>query len=314
MNHASLFTGIGGFDLAAEWIGWENVFQVEWDKYCQKVLTKNFPNVTRYGDIKKFDGTKYKGLVNIISGGFPCQPFSNAGKRKGKEDDRYLWPEMLRVIREIKPSYVVGENVNGLVSMADGETLDRILSDMEGEGYQTEQFIIPACSVGAWHRRARIWIISYSNCSRNSQSELQQTDISSESSRRSKQVLLNSINSSDRAIREQKREENSIQREYKEEGLSRKSSGTSKQIPSNINNEGLQRSQEAGDSKSCREESNELSSRCYRGGEYWEIEPNVGRVANGVSNRVDRLKGLGNAIVPQVAYQIFKAIQDYETI
>ena len=314
MRHGSLFSGIGGFDLAAEWMGWENVFQVEWDSFCQKVLTKNFSNVTRYGDIKEFDGTKYRGLVDVISGGFPCQPFSNAGKRKGKEDDRYLWPQMLRVIREIKPSYVVGENVNGLVSMADGETLDRILSDMEGEGYQTEQFIIPACSVGAWHRRARIWIISYSNCSRNSQSELQQTDISSESSRRSKQVLLNSINSSDRAIREQKREENSIQREYKEEGLSRKSSGTSKQIPSNINNEGLQRSQEAGDSKSCREESNELSSRCYRGGEYWEIEPNVGRVANGVSNRVDRLKGLGNAIVPQVAYQIFKAIQDYETI
>jgi DNA (cytosine-5)-methyltransferase 1 len=161
MRHGSLFSGIGGFDLAAQWMGWENIFQVEWDSHCQKVLAKNFTNVKRYGDIKEFDGTQYRGTVDILSGGFPCQPFSHAGKRKGESDDRYLWPEYLRIIREIQPSYVVGENVAGLVSMEDGKTLDGIFSDLEGEGYETEQFIIPACSVGAWHRRDRIWIVAY---------------------------------------------------------------------------------------------------------------------------------------------------------
>jgi len=161
MKHGSLFSGIGGFDLAAQWMGWDNVFQVEIDDYCQKVLTKNFPNVKRYGDIKEFKGKR--GSVDILSGGFPCQPFSVAGKRKGESDDRYLWPEYLRIIREIQPTYVVGENVGGLTSMDDGKTLEGIFSDLEGEGYTVESFIIPACGVGAWHRRGRIWIIAYSN-------------------------------------------------------------------------------------------------------------------------------------------------------
>lgn len=267
MRHGSLFSGIGGFDLASEWMGWENIFQVEWDEYCQKVLSKNFPKVKRYEDIKKFDGTKYKGTVDIITGGFPCQPFSQAGKRKGTKDDRYLWPEMLRVIKEIKPAFVVGENVAGLLSMEDGKTLEGIFIDLENEGYEIESFIIPACSVGAWHRRDRIWVVAYTNDKRN----------------RTKVRQCNG----------------------KREGINTKIGG--KVWVSSGN--------------SCKDVPNTKEAMCKQSGNtwarwegftnrnWWEAEPNVGRVADGISSRVDRLKGLGNAIVPQVAYEIFKAIE-----
>jgi DNA-cytosine methyltransferase len=160
MNHGSLFSGIGGFDLASEWVGWNNVFQVEIDPFCQKILTKHFPNATRYRDIKEFDGTRYRGTVDIISGGFPCQPFSVAGKQRGNSDDRYLWPEMLRVIREVQPTWVVGENVSGIIKLA----LDQVLSDLENEGYACQTFLIPACGKNAPHRRERIWVVAYSGC------------------------------------------------------------------------------------------------------------------------------------------------------
>ena len=163
MTHASLFTGIGGFDLAAEWTGIENVFQVENDKFCQKVLEKNFPNVKRYLDIKDFDGTEYKNRIDIISGGFPCQPFSQAGKRKGNKDERALFPEMLRIIREVKPKWIVGENVSGILSIHDGEYFEEILTSLENEGYKVQSFIIPASAVNAPHRRDRVWIIANSN-------------------------------------------------------------------------------------------------------------------------------------------------------
>ena len=277
MRHASLFSGIGGFDLAAQWMGWTNVFQVEWDEWCQKILTKNFPNVEKYKDIKEFDGTKYRGLVDIISGGFPCQPFSHAGKRQGEADDRYLWPEMLRVIREVKPSFVVGENVAGLVSMENGKTLEGILSDLENEGYQTESFIIPACGVGAWHRRDRIWIVCYSE----------------------------SIRMENRCERQR-----GVCKKVSGCGVSGLS-GISSEDVSNSNNQGLQGRPKAGDVSRGGEKRNEQSKRCsesFRGAN-WAIEPDVGRVANGIPNRVDRLKGLGNAIVPQVAFELFKAIE-----
>lgn len=159
MTHGSLFTGIGGFDLAAERVGFENIFQVENNNFCKKVLEKNFPNVKRYNDIKEFIGTKYKGKIDVISGGFPCQPYSIAGKRRGKEDDRSLWHEMLRIIKEIRPPFILCENVTGLISME----LDEMLFDLEGEGYKTETFILPAISVNAPHIRNRVWIIAYSN-------------------------------------------------------------------------------------------------------------------------------------------------------
>ena len=155
-----LFAGIGGFSLAGHWMGWETVDFVEKEPYCQKVLAKNFPNVPIHGDIRDYKPKEY--AADIICGGFPCQPFSSAGKRKGKEDDRFLWPEMLRVIREAKPTFVVGENVAGILSMDNGAVFEEICLSLEDEGYAVQSFIIPAQAVGAPHRRDRVWIVGYS--------------------------------------------------------------------------------------------------------------------------------------------------------
>lgn len=158
-----LFEGIGGFSLAARWAGWTTPVMVEWNPYCQAVLKKNFPDATIFSDIRNFDGRPYAGQIDIITGGFPCQPFSSAGKRKGTDDDRYLWPEMLRVIREAGPEWVVGENVAGLLTMDGGRVLRGILADMEDAGYRPEIYLIPALAVGAPHRRDRVWIIAHND-------------------------------------------------------------------------------------------------------------------------------------------------------
>ncbi len=160
MTHGSLFSGIGGFDLAAEWSGYTNLFNCEWEEFPRKVLKHHFPNAEQFGDIKEFNATAYSGRLDILSGGFPCQPFSVAGKRKGSEDERHLWPQMLRVIGECKPRWVVGENVRGLVNWSDGLVLEEVYSDLEALGYSVQSFIIPACATGAPHRRDRVWIIA----------------------------------------------------------------------------------------------------------------------------------------------------------
>lgn len=163
MKHASLFSGIGGFDLAAQWMGWENVLSCEFDPFCQSVLRHHFPTTTHYGDIRELDGTPYRGKIDILTGGFPCQPFSAAGKRRGTEDNRFLWPEMLRVIREIQPTWIVAENVRGIVSIEGGLVFERVCSEMEANGYEVQPFCIPACAVGAPHRRDRMWFIAHHN-------------------------------------------------------------------------------------------------------------------------------------------------------
>lgn len=162
MKQGELFAGIGGFGLAGRWAGIESVFQVEWNPFCQKVLKKNFPNAQQFGDIREFDGRQFAGAIDIISGGFPCQPYSVAGKRLGKEDERHLWPEMLRVIREVQPRWIVGENVRGLVNWSNGLVFDEVQADMESSGYSVASFVLPAASVGANHRRDRCWIIAHS--------------------------------------------------------------------------------------------------------------------------------------------------------
>ena len=163
MTHGSLFSGIGGFDLAAEWAGWENVFHCECEPFAQKVLKHHFPKSKLYNDIKTFDATDYFGRIDIITGGFPCQPFSTAGERKGTEDERYLWKEMLRIIREVAPKYVVGENVRGLLNWSGGMVFEQVCADLEAEGYEVAPYLLPACGKNAPHRRDRIWFIAYSN-------------------------------------------------------------------------------------------------------------------------------------------------------
>lgn len=169
MTHASICTGSGVTDYIANILGWENIFQVERDKACNILLNNKFPNTHKYGDAKEFDGRPYRGTVDIISSGFPCQPFSVSGKRGGKKDNRYLWPEVYRIIEEVRPRWVVLENVAGIIQLA----LGQVISDLEASGYflPTDYSgnpiipIIPAGSVGAEHRRDRIWIIANSTSS-----------------------------------------------------------------------------------------------------------------------------------------------------
>lgn len=189
MKHASLFSGIGAPELVAYWLGWENSFHCEINPFCRQVLNYWFEKSESYEDITKTDFKKWRGEIDVLSGGFPCQPFSVAGKRKGTEDNRYLWPEFRRAIREIYPRWVIGENVAGIISMVqpgkeidmevssvehekgDKETLleqefviETICRDLECEGYTVQPIVIPACSVGAPHRRDRVWFIAHNNC------------------------------------------------------------------------------------------------------------------------------------------------------
>jgi DNA-cytosine methyltransferase len=161
MRHGSLFSGIGGFDLAAEWMGWENVFHCEWMEFPRKVLDYYFPNADSHIDICKTDFKKYANKIDILTGGFPCQPFSMAGKRKGTDDERYLWGEMLRAVQEIKPKFVIAENVFGITNIDGGMVFEQVCLDLETEGYEVQPFIIPSASKNAPHRRDRVWFVAF---------------------------------------------------------------------------------------------------------------------------------------------------------
>ena len=273
VTHASLFSGIDGFGLAAEWCGWENIFQVEIEDYPTKVLERHYPNVKRYRDIKEFDGRPYRGTIDVLSGGFPCQPYSVAGKRKGKEDDRALWPEMLRVIQEIGPTWVVGENVAGFIEMG----LEQSCLDLESEGYEVWPLVIPACAVEAPHRRDRVWIIAYNE----------------------RFAVSSQIN--ERQINRRKRTQM---------GYKRRTSGGE----SDSNGDGKHRKKhKRGNQFRCEGEEIALGRSVHEPDwqENWiEVATRLCRVDDGVPNRVHRIKALGNAIVPQVAYEIFKAIDE----
>ena len=179
MKHISLFSGIGGFDLAAEWAGWTNVASCEINPFGRKVLEYYWPNTYLHDDIKTLTGEtiKYEAQKRyghdwradgvVLSGGFPCQPYSLAGKRLGKEDERHLWPEMLRVIREIQPDWIVGENVFGLINWSDGLVFDEVQTDLEAAGYEVQAYVLPACAADAPHRRDRVWIIAHADNTRN---------------------------------------------------------------------------------------------------------------------------------------------------
>lgn len=162
LTHGSLFSGIGGFDLAVEWAGWQNLFNCDILPFTKRVLKYYWPNAIQYDDIRKTDFTIWRGRIDVLSGGFPCQPFSLAGKRKGTDDERYLWPEMLRAIREIKPRWIVGENVFGIVNWSKGLVFEQVCADLEAEGYEVQPYILPVAGVeDAPHRRDRVWFIAH---------------------------------------------------------------------------------------------------------------------------------------------------------
>jgi len=281
MNHGSLFSGIGGFDLAAEWAGFTNLFNCEWEEFPRKVLKHHFPNAEQYEDIKDFNATAYSGRLDILSGGFPCQPFSVAGKRKGSEDERHLWPEMLRVIGECQPRWVVGENVRGLCSWSNGLVFEEVCADLEAIGFSVQSFIIPACATGAPHRRDRVWIVAH-NHNGNGQKERLQT-------RRKIDVY----------------------------GIERNGNAP------DTDDEGLQGCEERRGFGGSRKKRNKQPPGriCTE----WENFPTVPPICGGDDGlpkeldgitfskwRRESIKAYGNAIVPQVAYRIFEAIQDYE--
>lgn len=312
LTHLSLFSGIGGLDLAAEMAGFQTVGQCEWADYPTKVLEKHWPNVPRWRDIRTLTGESFyekTGIrtVDVISGGFPCQPFSVAGKRKGREDDRYLWPEMLRVISELRPTWVVGENVAGIVNMA----LDQVYTDLENEGYAVRALIIPACAVDAPHRRDRCAIIGCRALEEKHNGRGWGTHSleNSDCVRFGKPGVLSQQPRRTELERDGKNVANS--------DLAGLQGRNEKELPKRPGKRTFR--------KSCAyvsdTESSELQGqrRTARGrrpefgcSSWWPAEPNVGRVAHGVPSRVDRLKCLGNAVVPQQFYPIFQAIADIE--
>jgi len=290
MKHGSLFSGIGGFDLAAEWMGWENVFHCEINPFGRKVLNYYWPDAESYEDITKTDFSKYRGTVDIISGGFPCQPFSLAGKRKGTEDDRNLWPEMLRVIREVRPRYIVGENVPGLINWSDGLVFEQVQADLENEGYEVQPVILPACSQNAPHKRERVFFVAYSN------------KCTTGPSRTSTRIIGKGSNNND---------EPKERREQTEQHI-----GCSDVLQTTADTKSIYQRNE----RKCPDRYKEQIGRCYkyRNWQNFPTQPPICSGNDGISNRLDgitfpkwrneSIKAYGNAIVPQIALQIFKAI------
>lgn len=301
MKHASFFTGIGGFDLAAEWAGWENVFQVEIDPWCRKVLKKNFPHAKRYSDIREFDGTPYRGTVDVVSGGFPCQPFSLAGKRKGTGDERHLWPEMLRVIQEVAPTWVVGENVRGIVSWSDGLVFEQVCADLEAAGYKVQSFILPASGVNAPHCRQRVWFVAHLSIEDDGRGirgpkgrQIQQSGNGAE-----QDIITDTEN-----VRRQRGWS------LRKRGARSENNSTTTSHPNGIGHERSGRAKFAKhQAANGKNETNISFDEFPR-----QTESPVCGVDDGLPHRLDRIRGLGNAIVPQVAYRIFDTINQYEKL
>jgi len=362
-----LFSGIGGFALGLDSTGFfETVKFVEMDKYCQKVLQKNFPNIPIEEDIKNVKGKEYE--ADVITGGFPCQPFSVAGKQKGTNDNRYLWPEMLRLIREIKPEFVIGENVQGLINLQNGVVLRQVQDQLESEGFEVQCFLIPASGIGAWHQRYRVWIVGHSQHNgllaaekrcrdekdyggsqkgQNETIELERTsgsrdneDVSNTDTRLSigeneevqarrdtSTTSSEDVSNTDSGLRGggrtiQQSGENKVWRFYSEEEEQARVDIWSETIGRNdilredvpnTNSEGLQG---LGLSTNMETEQGSIGSEnsVEEQQTWWQTESNVCGVPNGISyeldkNRANRIKTLGNAIVPQIAREFGLAIK-----
>ena len=352
-THASLFSGIGGAELAASWLGWPNVFHCEIQEFQRKVLEYWFPNSISYEDITKTDFKEWRGQIDVLTGGFPCQPFSVAGKRKGAEDNRYLWGEMPRAIRQIKPTWVVGENVNGLLSMVQpGEevemgraddffeenyiyrteqkfTIDAICEDLAYAGYSVQSFVIPACAVGAPHRRDRVWIVARLNADTDCQrcaGRGSQTYKRNKASKRASvfrnierpcgvQDIANSANARTESVQQGWKDRISEPVLTIDTKRERWGTGRNEYGKSEISLE-----------KECRAEQ---FSGTDSPQDWWRNFPTQSPVCSrddGLPFRLANLtipfpkwrsksiEALGNAWVPQVAYEIFKAIENHDKI
>ena len=333
-----LFSGIGGFSLGLESTGFfETIAFVEKDKFCQKVLKKNFNNIPIEEDIRNVKGSNYK--ADVITGGFPCQPFSVAGKRKGTDDDRYLWDETIRVVRECKPRWFIGENVEGIINIQEGVVLRQVCTDLEKEGFEVQCLIIPASGIGAWHQRKRVWILAYSN---NNGSYRQKRNETIESSNKQKNRLpiRNDKDVPNTNTRLSDRENNEIQtgRNTTTNG-SKDDANTNSERSQGFNNQQEPSEQKLGftsnnhdenvwNTKSTRQSSSFMGpgkrefGRTSSWGKqcesnWWKAQSKLCGVPNGLSygldkDRANRIKSLGNSIVPPIARQLGLAIMKAE--
>ncbi len=321
LRHVDLCSGIGGFSLGFEWAELsEPVVFCDIDKWCRKILAQHWPDVPIYNDVKEIadDSEKFiPGGCDILTAGYPCQPFSLAGQRKGEEDDRHIWPYIMQIIKQQRPTWCVLENVYGHVSMG----LDNVLLDLEAEGYTTRPFIVPACGVKALHKRDRVWIVAYTESnetdgklratqpkhdSRNTWVESERCN-NGQPSRKSTSDVAHANDTGDRTPkRTADGDRQKIVEGWQEQpGLGSSRSSEDVAHTNELESQGRIKESLHGESDLSRE----FRRSCADFSTLWSVEPNVGRVANGVPRRVDRLKGLGNAIVPQIAMQIGLAIK-----
>lgn len=290
MTHGSLFSGIGGFDLAAAWAGWTNVFNCEIDPFCRRVLKYHFPESEQYEDIRTTDFTVWRDRVDVLTGGFPCQPFSLAGKRKGTADDRYLWPAMLGVVRTVRPRWVVGENVLGIVNWSQGMVFEQVCADLEAAGYEVQAYLIPAAGVGAPHIRYRTWFVAHRGDARAESSWQERFGAIAAGSTADARAC-----SADEAV---------------------------------VDADGLRCEKQFVSSQSCEAEERSRPRRHdFASVPNWEGFPTESPICgpdDGLSAGLDgitfpawcreSIKAYGNAIVPQVALRIFETINEYKRL
>ena len=324
-----LFSGLGGFSLGLESTGFfETIAFVEKDEFCQKVLKKNFKNIPIEGDIRNVKGDRYK--ADVITGGFPCQPFSVAGKRKGTDDDRYLWDETIRVVRECKPKWFIGENVEGLVNIQDGMVLRQVQDDLEKEGFQVQCLIIPASGIGAFHQRKRIWIIGCNVSNSNTRfgiRENQEIQTRRNTSTNGSKDVSNPFGklsdgcSSTTRNSKTKFKGMECNQSWNWNEVRSKTERCSEQDREDVSNSDGKRLQgrkfqhhlETGKQSTTNNGKNSSKEQQT----WWQTQSYLCGVPNGVSygldkNRANRIKALGNSIVPQIARELGLAIMEAE--
>ena len=297
MRHVDLCSGIGGFALGFQWAGLsEPQLFCDIEPWCRKILQQHWPNVPVASDVKELasDPERFVPDCDILTAGYPCQPFSFAGQRKGEEDDRHIWPYILKIVASKRPTWCVFENVYGHISLG----LDTVLSDLEREGYATRTFVVPACGVNAPHKRNRVWIVAHTDNPRQSSGEGESRP--SQEGDNTGWVRPNVSDTNSIGLQEHGHSEPTVT-----------VSKSSTHVP-NTKGIGVQGLWASWEQESHPHEGQEVSLCDSQRGRQtiWDVEPNVGRVANGIPKRVDRIKGLGNAIVPQIAQRIAWTIKE----